>query len=200
MNTIPATEHPAAQFSSEFAKAHGPNWSEWLGHLKGKPGVAGLELGTWLGESAEWALDNIFTGPMASYTGVDTFEGSEEHRLAGIDCAGNEAAARARLARFGDRARVIRSRSDGFLKSEFSGFDFVYVDAAHDAMNVLRDAVMAFDLLPPGGVMIFDDYEWRVMRDPVDRPQMAVDSFLACYARRTEVIGMGWQVALRKTS
>ncbi|HEX3110392.1 MAG TPA: class I SAM-dependent methyltransferase [Thermoanaerobaculia bacterium] len=201
MNT-PATEHPAAQFSSEFGKAHGPNWLEWLGHLKGLPGIVGLELGTWLGESAEWAIDNVFTNPNARYCCVDTFEGSEEHRLAGIDCAKNEEVARARLARFGERAKIIRARSDEYLRRVLTAEDlyFVYVDAAHDSMNVLRDAVLAFDLLRPGGVMVFDDYEWKVMRDEIDRPKLAIDSFMACYARRFEVIGMGWQVALKKVA
>lgn len=201
---IPATEHPAAQFSSEVAKAHGPNWLEWLGHLKDKPGVAGLELGTWLGESAEFMLDHIFTSPHANYVCVDTFEGSDEHRLAGIDCSKNEDVTRTRLARFGDRARIYRGRSDEYLKAALARgnecFDFLYVDAAHDAMNVLRDGVLGCELLRPGGVLVFDDYEWRVMRDELDRPKMAIDAFLNCYARRFEVIGMGWQVALKKVA
>lgn len=199
---IPATEHPAAQFSSEFAKAHGPNWLEWLGHLKGKPAV-GLELGTWLGESAEWAFDNILTDAGAVLHCVDTFKGSEEHALAGIDCSKNEEVARNRLARFGSRPIIHRCESDVFLRSAYDQgyeFDFVEIDAAHDAMNVLRDAVLSMDFLRVGGVMIFDDYEWRVMRDEIDRPKMAVDAFMACYARRFEVIGMGWQVALKKVA
>lgn len=201
--STPATEHPAAQFSSEFGKAHGPNWLEWIGHLKGQPCAQAIELGTWLGESAEWALENIFTGDNARYLCVDTFEGSEEHRLAGIDCAENENTTRARLRRFADRAIIHRSRSDEFLRRSHGAqncFDFCYVDAAHDSMNVLRDAVLAFDLLRPGGVMVFDDYNWSVMRDELDRPKLAIDSFMACYARRFEVIGMGWQVALKKVA
>lgn len=200
---LPASEHPAAQFSSEFAKAHGPNWLEWLGHLKGKPAV-GIELGTWLGESAEWALDNIFDHPESAYYCVDTFEGSDEHRLAGIDCSKNEEVAKARLARFGQKPRIWRMTSDRFLKNfhyaEMMTVDFVYVDAAHDAMNVLRDSVLAFDLLKPGGVLIWDDFLWSVMRDEIDRPKLAIDGFMAAYARRFEVIGMGWQIAINKTA
>ena len=198
-------DNPLANFSSEVGKAHGPNWLNWLGHLKGKPNVSGLELGTWKGESAEWQLENIFTHETSRYYCVDTFQGSDEHQLAGIDCSGLEQEARARLDRFENRAVICKGYSVSWLKifnDARSGavYDFIYVDAAHDAMNVLRDAVFAFEILRVGGVMIFDDYEWTAMHDEVDRPKMAIDSFLNCYARRIEVIGMGWQVAILKTS
>lgn len=192
----------AADFSSEVGKAHGPNWSEWLGHLAGKHGASGLELGTWRGESAEWMLENIFTGTGAHYWCVDTFKGSEEHALAGIDCSQIETKTRARLERFGNRAQIFRSTSNralrGFLRYQL--FDFVYVDAAHDAMNVMRDSVLAWDMLQVGGVMIWDDFEWTGMADELDRPKMAIDAFLASYSRQLEVIGMGWQVAARKVA
>lgn len=203
MNLPPIATPPPPSELSEHHKAHGPNWSRWLAHLAGRPGVAGLELGTWKGESAEWMLDHVFTGPMASYHCVDTFEGSDEHRLAAIDCSKNERITRDRLARFGARATIHKGTSELWLKvfeAEGRDFDFVYVDAAHDAMNVLRDSVLGFERLRPGGVMVWDDYEWTVMRDEVDRPKLAVDAFLACYARQIEVIGMGWQVAVRKVA
>lgn len=202
----PAIDHPAAQFSSEFDKAHGPNWRKWLAHLIGKPDAIGIELGTWLGESAEWTLDNILTAPDSRLHCVDTFKGSDEHVLAGIDCSGIHAETMKRLARFGPpRVTLHVGESHQVLWARLAGrlpraVDFVYVDASHAARDVLRDAVLSFELLGVGGIMIFDDYQWTVMRDEVDRPKIAIDAFLACYARRVEVIGMGWQVALRKVA
>lgn len=186
-------------WDSEMEKAHGDNWREWLGHLKDTPAY-GLELGTWMGESAEWALANIFTHPNAHYVCVDTFEGSAEHHLAGIDCSTIEADAKERLAPFGDRVQIRKGYSNLVLRTydPVPILDFVYVDAAHDSFNVLRDAMLAFDLLKVGGVMIFDDYEWKVYPDEIDRPKIAVDAFLACCARKVEIIGMGWQMAVKK--
>lgn len=198
---------PLSSELSEQHKAHGPNWTKWLGHLSGMPDRTGLELGCWRGESAEWMLDHIFTGHKSGYVTVDTFEGSEEHHMGGIDCTANEKIARERLARFGDAAIIIKGTSFDHLRTHAFHcqtnpgkylFDFVYVDAAHDAMNVLRDSVLAFDMLKPGGIMVWDDYEWTVMQQPVDRPKLAIDAFLTCYARQVEVIGMGWQVAVKK--
>ncbi len=45
-------------------------------------------------------------------------------------------------------------------------FDVVYVDASHMAGDVLSDAVLAWKLLAPGGIMIFDDYAWSSLRYP----------------------------------
>lgn len=187
----------------EHHKAHGPQWEKWLGRLKGQPGARGLEIGTWLGESACWFLENILTHPTAVMECVDPFTGSAEHQLAGIDCTNNEKIARERLARFGERVIIHKMTSDALLLQEAwrrPHLDFAYVDGAHDAMNVLRDSVLAFDLLKVGGVMIWDDYEWAVMQDPVDRPKLAIVGFLAAYARRLEIIGSGWQVAARKVA
>ena len=38
--------------------------------------------------------------------------------------------------------------------------DFAYIDGNHEAQHVLRDGLMAWQFLKPGGVMIFDDYTW----------------------------------------
>ncbi len=183
---------------SENEKAHGTNWRAWLKHLKDKP-ASGIEVGTWMGESAEWMLDNVFTHPESTYFCVDTFRGSDEHALAGIDCTNIERDARERLARFGERVRFCVGESHVWLRRLHGlTFDFIYVDAAHDAMNVLRDAVLGFELLAVGGVMIFDDMLWKIMPHAVDCPELAINSFIQCYARRLEVIGMGWQCAVRK--
>lgn len=44
-------------------------------------------------------------------------------------------------------------------------FDLVYIDGSHMRVDVLVDAVLAWPLLQPGGLMVFDDYEWDRYRD-----------------------------------
>ena len=185
---------------NEHTAAHGKNWTKWLGHLIGKTHVSGLELGTWKGDSAEWMLTHIFTGFANNYECVDTFEGSEEHALAGIDCSALEQETREKLRKFSPFVKIHKTTSDAFLRSCPRLFDFIYVDAAHDSMNVLRDSVLAFDLLKPNGTMIFDDYQWTVMPNPLDCPKIGVDAFVSAYAKQIEVIGMGWQLAVRKVA
>lgn len=201
MSTLPASTELLSE-RTEQHKAHGANWLAWLGHLSGKPDVRGLELGCWLGESTEWFAEHICTGDRASIETIDHFEGSEEHRLGGIDCLNNERTARERLARFGERAVVRKGDTGEIMRHLYAlqyRYDFGYVDATHAAMNVLRDSVFTFDLLKPGGIIVWDDYKWEVMKDEVDRPKIAIDGFLAAYARRLEVVSLGgWQVCARK--
>lgn len=189
--------------SGEHEKAHGANWRKWLGHLKDTP-ACGLELGTWKGESAEWMLNSIFTHEMSEYYCIDTFAGSEEHHLAGIDCSKLEEETRARLAPYQNRVVIFKGESHQSLHEmcviRELKLDFVYIDAAHDAMNVLRDAVLAFDILKVGGILVFDDLTWTVMPNAIDCPRMAIEALVACYAKQVEVIGMGSQLALKRTA
>ena len=178
-----------------------PHWLNWLGHLQDQPNVSGLEAGTFRGYSSKWMLENIFTHPTARYYSVDTFEGSKEHQGdPTIDWAVLEAGTRAYLAPH-PQSVIIKGQSNHVLHKMYMDcqmFDFTYIDAAHDARNVLRDAVLAFDILKVGGVMIFDDYLWAMMADPLDRPKIAIDSFLSCNAKQIEVLGIGTQVGLKK--
>lgn len=191
---------PLASEKTEFHALHGLDFYKWLNHLINKP-VTGLELGVGAGESAEWMLEHIFTDKDARYHGVDSFEGSDEDRLGGVDCSGFEAELRAKLERFGHRAQIFKCRTSDSMLSMFRDqrFDFVYVDASRDSMNVLRDSLLAFELLKADGIMVWNAYEWDVMEQAIDRPKMAIESFLNCYARRLEVIGVGSQIAVRKT-
>jgi hypothetical protein len=135
---------------------------------------------------------------------LDTYEGSEQLRLAGADCLGLERQIREKLERHVPRADFFRSPIHQALKMFFRDFvfNFIYVDGDKDPMNVLRSSVFSFDLLAPGGCMIWSDYEWDLMADAIDRPKLAIESFLSCYASRVEVIGLGTgegaQVAVRK--
>lgn len=192
---------------SDFAKGHGPNWQKWLHHLKGQPCTA-IEIGTFKGESAEWLMDNILTHPDSVLHCVDPFSpfGSEEHALYGIDCTQNEKLARERLSRFGNRVQIHVKTSQRFFYEwnrempNTPKVEFIYQDGAHDALNVIRDAVTGFDILKIGGRMVFDDVEWKEMPNPLDRPKMAVESFHTIYQRKLKIINpRGWQHCYEKT-
>ena len=180
---------------------HAANWRQWLAPFMGTPCI-GMELGTWKGESAEWFLEHVCTHERAHFYCVDNFEGSVEHHLAGIDCSVNEKEARDRLVRFFSKAAIWKTTTAKALRfASHVGIecDFIYVDAAHDAQSVLRDAVMAFEILKVGGILIFDDYLWQVMPEAVDCPKISIDAFVSCYGKQIEIISLGeWQACVRK--
>lgn len=79
--------------------------------------------------------------------------------------------------------------------------DLIYIDGDHRAPEVLQDAILSFELLNSGGIMLFDDcVSWRFHKDITHSPKIAVDNFIQCYWNRLEVIEMptGYQTAIRK--
>lgn len=185
---------------TETGRVHGPKWMKWLAHLVDQPNITGLEIGTFRGDSAEFMCENVFTHESARYICVDPFEaGNPEHVAGGIDCSTNEAFARERLAPF-KQCQVVKDYSENYLRRFAGELDAVYCDGLHSAVGVLRDAVLAFEALRVGGVMIFDDYAWETMPRELDRPKVAIDAFLKCYADHIELLDQpAWQVAVRKT-
>jgi hypothetical protein len=62
------------------------------------------------------------------------------------------------------------------------------------------DAVLCWDLLKVDGIMIFDDYQWKLDEYPPSRrPKIAIDSFLTVFGPYIEVRHVGYQVIVRKT-
>lgn len=61
-------------------------------------------------------------------------------------------------------------------------FDLIYVDASHTAYDALTDMCLAFKLLAPGGLLLFDDYMWELNDEPTQTPKIGFDAFAACFA------------------
>jgi predicted O-methyltransferase YrrM len=77
-------------------------------------------------------------------------------------------------------------------------FDFIYIDGSHIAKDVLTDACMAWQLLKPKGLMVFDDYMWGNPRDALHRPKIAIDAFTNIFAEEAEIVHVGYQLVVRK--
>lgn len=196
----------AQQGMSECGRAHGPNWIKWLAHLVGQPNVHGGEIGTFRADSAVWMLENVFTHETSTYTCIDPWlpEGSADLAAAGVDCTDNERVARERLRQWTDTKRCIiyKMLSADILKAfRRESLHMLYVDGDHRSKGVLQDSVLGFDVLRVGGIMIFDDYGWKVMPSIYDQPKTAINAFVQCYQRHVEALSpAGWQIALRKRS
>ena len=85
-------------------------------------------------------------------------------------------------------------------------FDLVYVDGSHQAPDVLTDALLAFSQLRVGGMMIFDDYLWRLeaegQQDHFNMPKPAINSFINIFQRKLRIVGglPNWQLCMEKLS
>jgi len=81
---------------------------------------------------------------------------------------------------------------------EEEAFHFIYIDGSHIAKDVLTDACMAWPLLKPKGIIVFDDYVWGDPRDILHRPKAAIDAFTTIFAEEAEIIHVGYQLVVRK--
>ena len=164
-----------------------------------------LEVGCWEGRASRWLLAECLVGARSELTVVDTFAGGADMIDHGISADGARARFDHNTAPWRDRLSVRVGRSDGQLCAMRgsggceSSFDFVYIDASHEAADVLTDSVLAWPLIKPGGMVCWDDYGWHLYPEPYRCPGPAIDAMMACFAGRCEVLHHGYQVFVRKT-
>ena len=77
-------------------------------------------------------------------------------------------------------------------------YDVIFIDGNHTSSFVLTDAIMSWYLLKKGGIMIFDDYNWRPEEKPTNRPKMAIDNFISNFAGYIDIAHDGYRKAIVK--
>jgi predicted O-methyltransferase YrrM len=163
-------------------------WSRLLLPLRERE-IAVLEIGSAQGRSAA-----IFLGllPLARITCIDIFTNAEHERQ--FDSM---------MASFASRVEKIKSRSVPALDAlavQSRAFEVIYVDGSHARDDALMDSLLAWPLLKPDGIVIWDDYVWEMGRLPAEqRPKDAVNLFLGLHADQLTVLERGYQVIARRT-
>ena len=178
------------RFSGDTFTAHIPLWKQVLSPLAGKPNLHYLEIGVFEGRSALWVLEHVLTDPTSRMTCIDLFPGDmEQHFRANLELSGVP-----------KKATVLKGFSQIVLKQlPLESFDLIYIDGSHVAKDVLVDAVLSWQLLKPGGILMFDDYLYKQQTLPPElRPQLAIDAFLAAYKTDLTVVNKGYQVIVTK--
>jgi predicted O-methyltransferase YrrM len=191
---VPPANPKGYEWTEDWFTSNTGVWSHVLGPLKGRPGLRYLEVGVYEGRSLLWALENCLTHPTSSLTAIDVV--LSDRLLSNVEKSGEA-----------KRITLIKGSSGVELrKLALASFDIIYVDGSHTADDVLADAVLSWQLLKDGGLIIFDDYMWdgrphaggRVMAAAL-APRAAIDAFIACYRYESEVVNTGYQIVLRKT-
>ncbi|PYQ25890.1 MAG: hypothetical protein DMF56_26160 [Acidobacteria bacterium] len=189
------------RFSYDWVTPHTKEWAEDLRELKDQPNVHALEIGCFEGQSACWFLDNILTHPTSRLICVDPFavpmasillryfEARFDHNIAASGAS--------------DRVTKLIGPSQVVVRTlQHSQFDFIYVDGSHKVGDVLQDAVLAWTVLRPGGIVMFDDY---ALVDDVSEglmaraPGRALDAFMSILGGSAQLLRKDWQLVLKKT-
>jgi len=187
-------------FSTDWAANHFFNWAVLLKDLRQKP-VQILEIGSWEGRSALFFLNYL---PLSRIICIDPFEGNLEHQINPYfaDLARkSEARLDSNLAAFSDRVEKIKGSSADILPQlGITGrkVDLAYIDGSHIAADVYRDAVLTWPLMVPGGMVVFDDYEWSMVEADVESPKLGINAFLAAHAGQYRELHRGYQLAIQK--
>jgi len=178
-----------------------------------------LEIGSFEGCGTVWMVENMLRDG-GWIDCVDTWEGGEEHSpevMAGVEARFDRNIANVREKYFADGKHVNNRRvyKNKWPSAEFLGdkmseiirlptkwpttmYNFIYIDGSHKAPDVLTDAVLAWKVLNPNGVMVFDDYGWGNPRDALHRPKIAVDAFTNIFGEEAQLLHVGYQYAIRK--
>jgi predicted O-methyltransferase YrrM len=163
----------------------------------GKP-LRCLQLGAYTGDATEWLFKNVLTHPDSFLIDVDTWEGSDEDVHKAMDWSSVEDIYTTRNQDHIDSGKLIKYK--GTTDQFFSGpsgkqkFDFIYVDADHEAASALKDGLNSLYRLEMGGLLAFDDYVWQSGKGAWANPKFGVDSILACYSHKLNIIDIGAQV------
>lgn len=189
----------AYEFTTDWFSRFAPIWRQLL-ERHGPSRI--LEIGAYEGRATCFLIEQCAARQDFEIHCVDSWAGGVEHDASGMGAVerrfdGNVALACSRAprpVRFGKHKALSASALVALLaegKREY--FDLIYVDGSHQAPDVLTDAVLAFQLLRVGGLMIFDDYLWSMeaagRQDFYNMPKPAIDAFLNIFQRKMSVLG-----------
>ena len=193
------------QFTKDWFNWAPAVWEQLIPHLPGEAGSRKfLEVGSFEGRSTVWIMENMMVDGDYMLC-IDTWEGGEEHGEEDMDAVFNRFRANVQAAREKTGIRSVGHSRETSTKGlaeeliEWAGtYDFIYIDGSHIAKDVLTDACMAWPLLTPKGMMVFDDYMWGNPRDILHRPKPAIDAFCNIFAEEAEIVHVGYQLVVRK--
>lgn len=151
-----------------------------------------LEIGSFEGASVCWMIENSLVEEIMC---IDTWEGGHEHKNKNLQMSEIEKRfdrnVKIAIDRVSREVHLIKQKSLSFnalaqmiAQGGKDIFDVIYIDGSHRPRDVISDAVLAFELLTPNGILIFDDYCWtdKTTNDGIrSSPKLAIDAFTTCF-------------------
>ena len=160
-----------------------------------------LEIGSYEGRSTCFIIQSLASARDMEIHCIDTWEGGVEHDRSAMSAVerrfdSNLARVRANTRHQVDFHKHKGLSSDVLARLIANGsrehFDLIYVDGSHQAPDVLVDAVLSFQLLKVGGLLVFDDYVWSMgeqwEQDFYQMPKPAIDAFVNIFRRKLTLL------------
>lgn len=162
-----------------------------------------MEIGVYEGKATIWFLKNIMTNKKSNLIAIDTFGGSPEYNNK-INFNEIEKKFYENIKKTGRDKQVLIMKmmsEEALIKLANINkmkFDIIFIDASHEAKDVLSDNVLSWKLLKDNGILINDDYKWDKLNKNYFRPKIAIDSFINCYYPEIKILYKGYQMILEK--
>ena len=140
-------------------------WSEHLQPFVGKV-VKVLEVGSYQGMSSCWMLDRVLTHPQSQLTCIDSsFDSTFRENIV-------KTSAESQVTMFeGDIHQLMADTPNSF--------DLINLqDRCKLSQHTEENTRLAWQLLKPGGLIIFSYYGWRDPQDATQNPTQGIDRFL----------------------
>lgn len=136
---------------------------QFTGIVKAKAGlpITYVEIGTWGGAASEWVCQNVLTHPESTAFGIDPYDQSQERKRWDVAAIKAMAATRVKAVLGARYQWIYEPSSTGLLTLREKldrGIDLLYIDGLHEAVDVFKDFLLAWDMLNPGAIVVFDDY------------------------------------------
>ncbi|GAB4370538.1 MAG: hypothetical protein Kow00121_11320 [Elainellaceae cyanobacterium] len=181
-------EQKQYEFTQDWFTHHISTWRKHLGAIAHASGLNVLEIGSFEGRSTCWLLDFVLTDANSRITCIDLY--FQERFDFNIH-------------RSGASQKVIKLQGNSLkllptLKPQ--SYDLIYIDGCHLVDHVQRDAAHAWKLLKPGGIIIFDDYEYQDPLHPGHDPKPGIDRFLITVQPEIHIFHRAYQIIAQKIS
>lgn len=181
-------------FTNDWFVPQIPTWNKIIPEYNPKRIV---EVGSFEGRSICHLINMLGNENDLEIYCVDTWDGGREHADENMQNVESrfDSNVSEQISNVAKKINLIKIKSKSFAglnylisQGKTNYFDMVYIDGSHEAPDVLADAILSFELLRVGGLMIFDDYLWGLGRDsePLMNPKLGIDSFLNCYQRKMQ--------------
>jgi predicted O-methyltransferase YrrM len=188
--------------TAKWAKARFPVWDQVF-HRREKKILQVLEIGSFEGLGTNYFLRNF---PNCSVTCIDPFmvpakDGKPLMPRAADAIGMAEARFDANTKDFAARVKKIKDKSVPILHrmaAENEAFDLIYIDGDHSRAAVLNDSILAWPLLKVGGIVIWDDYEWKQDWPRHLVPKDAIDLFVEMFGSSLRILHKDYQVIAEK--
>ncbi|QDZ28864.1 class I SAM-dependent methyltransferase [Noviherbaspirillum sp. UKPF54] len=177
-------------FSADWFSHNIPIWERIVSpHLLATATPNVLEIGAFEGRSSLWFLENF---PQLTLTVIDPWNFTASATDETYDRF------KSNIEPYTARVTIHRDKSEFARSLKSNQFDAIYIDGEHTSAAVLHDAIICFELLKAGGLLIFDDYlggDRSIMY-----PKPAIDFFGEAYGalKKVELVSDNYQRIYRK--